>query len=1406
MVCSIISILHHYHFEIQDVAKYRSDMFDYPPPAAVLKDCVSGRWTWLLKNKVNIFCLFFSFVFTLPLAFTQNNQQANVKFIGVNSGLSHREVFAINHDLQGFVWFATRTGLDRYDGTDFLHFKYPDNYTKITNTVTNFKDQNEVFWLVGLGEKISPAQDSLGNKLLLFDLKNQVYLSWADYLGKKASFTWDDILDVTIIKDQAPVFYLVDGRRFIWAQNDFFLLPQSIRAKDLLITTESKVYYFQKTPVDFKLMAWNPRTEATSLIQRLEDPDRNNYHAVLKDSLIYLVQQTKQSYKYFRLQAENGLEKISEIPIKPASQIFPDFSGQATFLTQSNQLWMIREGRIINTSLNEKKSISFDVEPSIRPTANILDLHFGVLGNLWIGTRNGVLLYQFLETPFEKHLYNSSDQSIDNRISLRGILVQDQQLIANSYQGQFVVDLEDSRAQPDRRSSGIYYPIIEGSAGEQLFGWQELYRKIPGIEQPELITPDSSLGEIEIWSLQKDARQHIWLGLEKGLAVLRPQDSLIRAFTKYNDFPELQTATVNHFLEIDHKQYLLASSNGIFHLDIDRGIIARYHEGATDQQKLPFNQFNHIHRSEDGIFWLASAGAGLIRWDMESGVYQQYNLENGLSNEVLYFTYEDKRGFLWIGSDYGLIRFNKRYEELMVYLEKDGISHHEFNRIAHYQAADGTLYFGTINGVTAFNPLQILPKRQSDFPLVLTQLTQLSDGERKQSNIFPAGLPSLSIRPKDRLYRLDFRLLDYWGAERCKYAYKIGGFQEEWFELEEGGIMIPGMPFGNYTLQIRGQDSNGRLSETTLAIPIKVLKPWWQKPWVWLLFLLSLISGIIGFSFLRISRAEKSSRLLENLVQVRTEELQKDKKIIEQQSQELQQMSYLKSRFFVNIAHELRTPLTLLKGPISSVLKSNELGNRNFTMLAMAQNNLQKILQLIDEILDLGKLEEGKLKVEARPILLMESLNQMILNYSTLAQEKGVSLIESYQFPQELRLLVDAPKLERVLANLLSNAIRFAPAQGEVVLKVNTKDSDLIFQVLDSGPGIPASDLPFVFDRYYQSSANDQNQVVGGTGIGLAISKEYGALLGGALEVWNRKSGGACFQFVLPYTSVNEGDSGAPAAKSNPDYEASTPAMANIANEALGQSASALNKGEILIVEDHNDLRNYLKTVLKENGWKVQVAPHGQVALDYLNNCSPEAFPELIMTDMMMPVLSGEELVKALKKEKKFERIPLLILTAKTGQSDRLNMLHLGVDDYLTKPFSLEELLARINNLNRNHHNRKQAQQKYSTDDPNSEKEWLVEVETLILEHKADFDFSVNTLAEQLKMSRRQLYRKMHLESGLTPNEFIQEVKFREARNLLESKAVDTVKALSFAVGVKDVVNFSKNYKKRFGKLPSEYL
>lgn len=1404
MVCPIISILRNYHFEMQDVAIYRSDQYDYHSLESVLK--YSSFYSWLLKNKLNLLCLFFVFVFFFPRAYSQSNQQTNVKFIGVNSGLSHREVFAINHDRQGFIWFATRTGLDRYDGTDFSHFKYPDKYSKLTSTVSNFKDENEVLWLIGLGENISPIKGSLSNQMLFFDLQNHVYLNWADYLGETAPFGWDSIKDIRILKGHTPVFSLADGRRFIWVQKDFVLLPDAIQVKDLLITVQSNIYYFQETFDGLNLMSWNKETTRESTVKNFKDQDRNNYQVAQSDSLMYIIQKTKGQYVYSALQTKGRINQIFAEEITPSTAVFPGFSGQAAFLTQTNQLWNIQDGRVNCTFLNEKKSIAFDAEPSIQLTANILDLHLGALGNLWVGTRNGVFLYQFSESPFEKYLYTSAEEPIDKRISLRGILVQDQQLIANSYQGQFVIDLEGIDAKPNLRSSGIFYPIIEGNAGEQLFAWKSLYRMIPGIDQPELILADSVLGEIEIWSLQKDAKQQIWLGLENGLAVLRPQDSLLRAFTQYNDFPEIQTATINHFLEIDRKQYLLASSKGIFHLDIDRGIIAHYHEGAKDKYQLPFNQFNHIHRSEDGIFWLASAGAGLIRWDMESGIYQQYNLENGLSNEVLYFTYEDKRGFLWIGSDYGLIRFNKRYEELMVYFEKDGISHHEFNRIAHYQAADGTLYFGTINGVTAFNPLQILPKRQSDFPLVLTQLTQLSDGERRQTNVFPEGLPTLSIRPKDRLYRLDFRLLDYWGAERCKYAYKIDGFQEEWFELEEGGIMIPGLPYGSYTLQVRGQDANGRLSEITLSIPIQVLKPWWQKPWFWILLLLSIISGIIGFSFLRIRQAQKSRYLLENLVQERTEELQKDKKTIEQQSQELQQMSYLKSRFFVNIAHELRTPLTLLKGPISSVLKSNELGNRNFTMLAMAQNNLQKILQLIEEILDLGKLEEGKLKVESRPVLLLELLNQMILNYSTLAQEKGVSLIKSYQFPRELRLMVDTAKLDKVIANLLSNAIRFTPAQGAIVLKVYTKKSDLIFQVLDSGPGIPEVDLPYIFDRYYQSSANDQSQVVGGTGIGLAISKEYGALLGGDLEVWNQEDGGACFQFTLPFIREQESANNIPASKPDQDYRSSSPAMASIARASATQLTNRPMKGEILIVEDYNDLRSYLQTVLEEDGWRVKLTAQGQEALDYLSTCSVETFPELIMTDMMMPVLSGEELVKALKADKKYESIPLLILTAKTGRDNRLNMLHLGVDDYLTKPFSLEELLARINNLHRNQHNRKQAQVKHPTDDREIEKQWLQDLEALILAHKGDFDFSVNSLAEQLNISRRQLYRKMHLESGLTPNEFIQEVKFRFARNLLESKSVDSVKALAFEIGIKDVVNFSKNYKKRFGKLPSEYL
>jgi signal transduction histidine kinase/DNA-binding response OmpR family regulator/ligand-binding sensor domain-containing protein len=1342
----------------------------------------------------------FYFLF-INIGHTQNTVQTNVKFIGVNNGLSHREVYAINQDQQGFIWMATRMGLDRYDGTAFLHFKYPDGYTKQVNRVSSFKDRQDVFWLIGLGRADTSKVDH--PSLLLFDFKKQTFLSWEEYQGGQAPFSWDEVKKLKIIGKDALAFSLKDGRNYIWNQRSFLLLPRKVQLESTVAVFQSNIFFWQiKADSVWDLVHWSNKKEA-ALLPDISSTNRFKYKASVLDSIVYFSNVNEGQYELYSFDQTGSFKQNFAGTCKTAKAILGNYDSPNLHYTDERFLWNISQGRLMRLCLKDQQVLPFDSDQSISSNTPILALHFGSLGEVWMGTHNGVYLYQFLEIPFQKYLYNPLAKDLDDQISLRGLLVQDQTLIANSYQGQYLIDLSIKQANAKLLRGDIYYPIIEGNAGEQLFGWDQLNRRIPGIEALERIPNDSLLGKREFWSLKKDVLQNIWVGTDKGLAILRSQDSLLRPYTQFNAFPAIQEATVNHFLEIGHKQYLLATSRGIFKLDINKGIVDHFHEGGTDPNHLPFNDFNHIHQSEDGIFWLASAGAGLLRWDLESGDYKQYNLENGLSNEVLYSIYEDKRGFLWIGSDYGLIRFNKQYEELMVYLEKDGISHHEFNRIAHYQAKDGTLYFGTINGVTVFNPLQILPKRQSDFPLVLSQLTQLTDGERNETTAFADGLPKLLIRPKDRLYNLQFRLLDYFGAERSKYVYKIAGYQEEWFEIEGGSFMIPGLPYGNYSLLVRGQDANGRNTASELIIPIQVLKPWWQKPWFWLLLLVVLGSVVIGFSIYRVRQSEYSKQLLEGLVQQRTEELQADKKTIEVQSQELKQMSYLKSKFFVNIAHELRTPLTLLKGPISSVLKSNELGNRNFTMLAMAQNNLQKILQLIEEILDLGKLEEGKLKVESKSVQLKEFLDQLILNFKTLAQEKQVKLNSEHQFPPKLVLSVDASKLDKVLSNLLSNALRFTPSQGTIDLKVREQNQQLYFNVIDSGPGIPEMDLPFIFDRYYQSESN--NQSAEGTGIGLAISKEYGALLGGKLTVKNQESGGAHFQFTLPF-EIAQKDGGTFQRQEHGSYVGEGGSVPFAKPNAISGTASILPRGSILVVEDHKDLRNYLDTILKENSWKVQTKANGKQALDYLKNCATEELPVLIMTDMMMPVLSGQDFVKALKGDKKFERIPLLVLTAKTGQNDRLNMLYLGVDDYLTKPFSLEELLARINNLNRNYQQRNLAKENYSTVEPSPSQEWLKEVQTLILNNKEDFDFSVNVLAEKLNMSRRQLYRKMHLESGLTPNEFIQEVKFQMARSLLEDRTVDTVKALAFTVGIKDVVNFSKNYKKRFGKLPSEYL
>lgn len=525
-------------------------------------------------------------------------------------------------------------------------------------------------------------------------------------------------------------------------------------------------------------------------------------------------------------------------------------------------------------------------------------------------------------------------------------------------------------------------------------------------------------------------------------------------------------------------------------------------------------------------------------------------------------------------------------------------------------------------------------------------------------------------------------------------------------------------------------------------------------------------------------------------------ELQEQNELIKAQSEELKATEKVKSQFYANISHELRTPLTLILAPLDRLAKSEGLSSKQSDLLSTVNRSVNQLKSLINQLLDFGKLENKNLSLELEGVAIKAYFQNYLSQFESLAHQKGIAFKYSLHLDDQSWVKIDAEKTRQILYNLLSNAFKFTSSGGFIEVTVRMNDSEqLALVVEDSGVGISEEDQKQIFDRYFQSNDPAKSKV-GGTGIGLALCKEYAQLMGGDANVLSAPEQGARFTITL----------NAPAAE--------MPQDANIQLEDSLLEAEPLNpplspkSKHILLVEDNLDLQRYMRQILSDY-YRVSIAENGQAALEIL---AEDPSINLVLSDLMMPVMDGQTLLQNLKGSALTKHLPIILLTARKGSETRLKALRFGVDDYMTKPFDEQELMVRVANLLERQESRNLAQSEAaqsSTDEESLlsavDQEWLNQLEEYLSEHLQDSDIKVPDIASALSMSESSLLRKLKNLVGITPKQYLQDLRLDYARKLLEEGGRLSIKEIAAKAGYKETRSFSRNYFKRYGKNPSDY-
>ena len=844
-----------------------------------------------------------------------------------------------------------------------------------------------------------------------------------------------------------------------------------------------------------------------------------------------------------------------------------------------------------------------------------------------------------------------------------------------------------------------------------------------------------------------------------------------------------------------------ATRDGILRLREQNGaweIIRQYNKSNTPGLKA--EEIKSIHEQGD-FLWCGSTN-GLVRLNKTTGEAFTITKQLGLPDDLVYCAIPAE-GYLWAPTNNGLARITlssviagaPEHPEIAIFNIDDGLPHFEFNSQAFFQRKDGKIWLGTLNGVICFDPKEMAKSNPSgDKPVVLVEFSRYDSHEGAPVSVNmlnPDPANPLILRPRDLYFTASFALLDYQNPKLNQYSYKLEGFDPDWnYAGNQNTLRYTNLPAGNYTLRIRGANPNGAWSAKESATEIRVLQVWYKTWWAWAIYVLS-ASGLFWLVY---------------KVRLRQVRLAYALDMEHQRSENLKSQEAFKNRFFTNITHEFRTPLTVILGiadQLSAHRQAHSAEPRQ-NQLKLIKRNGENLLRLINEILDLAKLESNSLKMEYIQADILPYLRYIAESLHSLANAQNILLrVESSE--SGIVMDYDPDRILQVVHNLLSNAIKFTPSGGKVTLTADlVRDKDrpwLKLRVSDTGVGIPEAELPHIFERFFQAS-NQGNARTSGAGIGLELTRELVRAMSGEIAAESRAGAGTVFTVTLPVR--NEAEPGGMRGWEDAGLTSATP--------QLHQSTTPQphNSPHLLLIEDNPDVVEYLAACL-DGQYNLDFAYNGRAGIEK----ALESIPDLVISDVMMPEKDGFEVCDTLKNDERTSHIPIVLLTAKADVESRLAGLRRGADAYLAKPFHQEELEIILQNL---FEIRKKLQAKFgdlsrnaaetapkpTAAAPDPEDLFLQKLRSKIESRLSDAGLSVDDICLMMGMSHSGIHRKVTALTGRSLVLYVRAVRLNKARQLLSERQM-TISEVAYETGFNDPKFFSRVFSEEFGIPPSQF-
>jgi len=1404
-----------------------------------------------------------------------------ISYLTGDNGLSRNQVDHIFRDSRGFMWFSTSNGLDRYDGYEFVHFnsKNPDNLLQSDNVRCVEEDPNNNLWIGtenGLyflncktGE-ISSASKLVGSKFNFInrqigfidkDEQGNLWICYAFGLAK-IHFEGSEVQAEEVYHSSTAITSVLhyNGNLYVGHDNEVFRMIKGNNGKYQRVNSDEKLRHF---PGIVNVMFYDNGLIwiGTSIGLYKYEPASENLTRYVSNPFLptslssgYITDIKKAKEGQLLVGTLIGLN-IYDYHTDAFAQITtePNANGQALnnnfiscLLLENNRIWIGTDKGGINL-LTPDQSLFTNIGNIPGNSGSLSKNPVNAIyedpdGDLFVGTVEGGLNIRKGESSFFSHAYSQ----IGNKNSLSHNTVS---CICQDYNHN--------------------YWIGTWGNGINKLKYKDKYK--PVFEQYIYIPIANSINNNFVAALAPDIKNKgLWVGTREGL-----------------DFLDLNTGRFKHILNylplekrirfitgmyIDSKQRLwIGTGFGLFciylnetNLSKNRIKYCHYKYLLTDPSKQVVEKINCILETKEHHLWFGSNGNGLYTLNEKSGnlKFVNYNERTGLLDNVIYGMMEDETGTIWLSTDKGLCAFNSNKNSIRSYTKTDGLKSNQFYWNAYCKGRDGKMYFGSVAGVTVFDPLKSTPVNTKNV-VSITRIKVLNEDvfmtNRKKSRQYlefeGTKLIGIKLLESDKTFSVEYSALSYNQSDKIKYEYRLKGFDNNWTEVtsDRRFANFTNIENGNYELEIKCTNPDGTWSDQTTLLKIKVIPPFYKTWWFILLLIGAIVYCIYSYSVHRIELLKKQKIQLKQLVDERTYEIEQQKKKLEEQavqlqsnmekliehqdevsrqndiltqqnekitlqkeqlialSEKVQEANIDKISFFTNITHEFRTPITLIMGPVERALKLS-VNPKVLEQLNIVQRNSRLLLSLVNQLMDFRKVDSGKMELVKTQQNFIEFLDNLILPFEELVKDRGIVFQKQYRInPPEF--LFDRDNMQKVMGNLLSNAIKFTPDNGKITVVASTyfdksdQKERLYVAVKDTGKGIPESDLDKIFDRFYQSKQNQAYSGYGqsGTGIGLFLCKHIIDLHNGKIDARNQNTGGSCFRFIIPIE--RRGSTIISATENTMEM-----IIANQCKNNDLETEEIILKGKplLLIVEDNSDMRQYIRSILNTE-YSVIEAPNGVVGLEVTNRYQPD----LIISDIMMPEMDGMEFCKRVKTSFATSHIPVILLTAKSSTDTQIESYQLGADAFVVKPFDEDLLKAIILNLNEK---RNKVQLRFTesmnTDalninEDSLDKKFIDKSLKILKENYTNPDFDVTEFMDAMGISRSLLHKKLKNLAGQSASRFIRTYRLNIARELIIKNRVNhslNISEIAYEVGFNDPKYFTRCFTKHFGIQPSSFF